>query len=90
MKIWKDKWLPQPSTYMVQTPYSLLHLEATDSELIDGDSGWWNSTLLENIFTTEEVHLIQSLPVSVSNREDRRIWSGTKKGFFSVRSAYHL
>ena len=46
--------------------------------------------MLKNLFSKEEVHLIQSLPVSHSNREDRCIWRGTKNGIFSVRSAYFL
>jgi hypothetical protein len=67
---------------MVQSPPTILHSEATVSELIDKDTRWWNKTLLENLFSKKEIHLIQSLPVSVSDREDRCIWSGTKKGFF--------
>jgi hypothetical protein len=46
--------------------------------------------VLENMFCKEEVQIIRSLPISVSNREDRSIWRGTKNGIFSVRSAYYL
>jgi hypothetical protein len=46
--------------------------------------------MLENLFSSEEVHLIQSLLVSHSNGEDRCIWNGAKNGIFSVRSAYFV
>ena len=36
----------------------------------------------------EEVSIIQSIPVSTSNKEDQCIRRGTKNGRFSVRSAY--
>lgn len=75
---------------MVQSPPTLLDSNATVSELINGDTKWWDSTLLETIFTKEEVHLIQSLPVSHLNREDVRVWRGTNTGLFSVRSAYYI
>ena len=84
IRIWKDKWIPRPSTYKVQSIPRVLHSDATVSDLIDGDTQWWNKTMLENLFSSEEVHLIQSLLVSHSNGEDRRIWSGTKNGIFSV------
>jgi hypothetical protein len=90
IRIWKDKWIPRPSTYRVQSIPRVLHSDATVSDLIDGDTRWWNKTMLETLFSSEEVHLIQSLPVSHSNREDRCIWRGTKNGIFSVRSAYFL
>ncbi|XP_059442009.1 uncharacterized protein LOC132174357 [Corylus avellana] len=76
---------------MVQISANFIGLQyATVSELINGDTKWWDSTLLETIFTKEEVHLIQSLPVSHFNREDVRVWRGTNTGLFSVRSAYYI
>jgi hypothetical protein len=45
---------------MIQTPPTVLHPEATMSVLIDGDTRWWDSTLLENIFSKEEVQVIVS------------------------------
>jgi hypothetical protein len=90
IRIWKDKWLPWSLTYMIQPSLTVLHPEATVSELINNDTRWWDSTSLGIIFTEEEAALIQSVPVSTSNKEDRQIWRGTKNGLFSVKSAYHL
>ena len=74
---------------MVQSPQTTLHPKAIVSELMDRDTRWWNKTLLENLFSKEEVHLKQSLSVSVSNREDRCIWSGTKNGNFILFYFYY-
>jgi hypothetical protein len=89
-RIWKDRWLPRPSTFMIQSPPSLLNSDAIVSEIIDEDTRWWKTQLLETLFSDEEVQLILSLPVSSTNREDVCIWRGTKNGNFSVRSAYYL
>ena len=67
---------------MVQSIQRELHPDAKVSDLIDGDTQWWNKTMLGNLFSREEVHLIQSLPVSNSNKEGRCIWSGTKTEIF--------
>jgi hypothetical protein len=90
VRIWKDKWLPRNSTYLVQSTPTMLDLGATVDELIDRDTKWWTSDLLETLFIKEEVTLIHSIPVSTTNREDVCIWRGTKLVYFSVKSAYHL
>lgn len=88
--IWHDKWLPNPSTYRVQSLPAVLASSATVSELIDRDTWWWNHSLLEQIFSPAEVKLILSIPISSSNQEDILLWRGTAKGDFSVRSTYHM
>ena len=88
--IWKDKWLPQRMTYMIHSSPIGLHPQATVSALINEDTRWWDSSLLDSMFSKEEVSIVQSIPVSMSNQEDRCIWRGTKDGHFTVKSAYHL
>lgn len=63
---------------------------ATVKELIDEDTKWWKISLLENLFSNEQV--IMSMPVSVSSQEDKRIWRGpgTNNGVLSVKSAYYI
>ena len=73
VQIWKDKWLPQPSTYMVQSPPVLLYPNALVSELIDKDTQWWKLNILENLFLKEEIQLIVSLPLSTTNQRDKQI-----------------
>ncbi|XP_059460184.1 uncharacterized protein LOC132189464 [Corylus avellana] len=88
--IWGDKWLPTPSTYCVQSPQKILAADAVVSTLIDPDAHWWKQTLLEETFSPEKVHVIQSIPISSSNQPDTQIWRGSAKGEFSVSSAYHI
>jgi hypothetical protein len=82
VRIWKDKWLPRPSTFMVQSRPCFLDPNATVSELIDGEMHWWKVSLLEKLFTKEAAQLILTLPVSVSSQADLCIWRGTKNGIF--------
>jgi ribonuclease HI len=90
VRIWKDKWLPTPSTYMMQSPPLILDPNATVSQLVDAETKGWNFVLLERLFSREEIISIQSVPLSITNQEDALIWRGTKKGIFTVRSAYFL
>jgi hypothetical protein len=90
VRIWKDRWVPSPSTYRIQSLPVLLNADSMVSELIDVDTRWWKIELLESLFSREEVQSILSLPVSFTNREDVCIWRGSKNGIFTVRSAYYI
>jgi hypothetical protein len=90
VRIWKDKWLLTPTSYMVYSPPSILDPNATVSQLVDGDTKWWNNALLERVFSREEIAFIQSVPLSAMDQEDILIWRGTAKGIFTIRSAYHM
>jgi hypothetical protein len=90
IRIWKDKWLPTPITYRVQSPPNFLPDNATVSNLIDADTKWWKMEWLEMIFSKEDMVAIQSIPISTTDQADVQIWRGTKNGVFSVRSAYHM
>jgi ribonuclease HI len=89
IRIWKDRWLPQPSTFQVQSPPSILEPNAKVSQLLE-DDGEWNLALLGQVFTVEEVEIIRTIPISSTDQEDRLIWRGTTKGVFTVKSAYHM
>jgi hypothetical protein len=90
IRIWRDKWIPKPSTYMVQSPRAILGSQACVAKLIDHDTRKWKGVFISEIFSEEEAMLIKCIPLSPFPAEDRIIWSGTKNGIFSVRSAYFL
>lgn len=90
IKIWEDKWLTSPSTFQIQSPITILSKEARVSDLFIEGELKWNASLINQIFWFEETEIITQIPISRSGREDKFYWGGTKKGLFSVRSAYHL
>lgn len=90
VKIWRDKWLSIPSTFTDQLLPKLQVADAHVNELIDKDTHWWNHALIEAIFSPTEAEVIKSIPVNNTNQQDVRIWRGTAKSDFSVRSAYYL
>jgi hypothetical protein len=85
----KQNLVTQPSTFMIQSQPNILALTTTVSELLDGEMLGWNHALVNQIFSSEEVKLILSIPLS-GTRQDDVIWRGTAKGVFSVWSAYHM
>lgn len=90
VRIWGDKWLNTPSTYMVTSPPKILPKAAKVEELIDQDRKEWNSTLIGAIFNEEDRVAITSISISFTTQSDTLVWRGTKNGVFSVRSAYHM
>jgi hypothetical protein len=90
IKIWGDRWLPNPSTFVIQTPCRILSVDVTVSNLIDPDTKSWNSSLISDIFMEEEAQLICNIPLSPLQPPDKMIWRCTKNGHFSVRSAYYM
>jgi hypothetical protein len=50
-RIWEDRWIGHPFTYMIQSPPTLLDRGATVSHLIDEDLRWWKIPLLRQLFS---------------------------------------
>jgi hypothetical protein len=90
VQIWKDRWFPKQPMFQILSPSRVLNPDAKVCELIGENTKWWNTQLLELLFTGEEIKMIQSIPISSTNRSDAIIWRGTVNGIFSVRSAYYI
>jgi hypothetical protein len=90
VKIWGDKWVPQPSTFKIQSPCKSLPMDAVVAELIDPVGRGWNIPLVKSIFNQEEAGLICNIPLSRYNQPDKLIWRAANSGMFTVRSAYFI
>lgn len=69
---------------------SILSEEAIVDQLIDRDSRWWNSALVDSIFFPSEAQLIKYIPVCLSAQRDFLVWPHSRTGMYQVRLGYHL
>jgi hypothetical protein len=90
VRIWKGRWVPNPSTFKIFSLPTVLDPDVKVCDLVDTDSKWWNFPLLESLFSSDEVEKIKEIPLSSTNQEDVLIWRGNKNGVFSVKSEYHM
>ena len=88
--IWKDRWLPRPSTFRVLSPLAFLPDDTKVSSLIDSNNGEWNESLISQKFSPEDTACILGIPLSEHKPRDRIIWAYTPKGKFTVNSAYKV
>ncbi|KAK3192992.1 hypothetical protein Dsin_024302 [Dipteronia sinensis] len=88
IRIYKDKWIPRPSTFKVVSPPTMNEQDTVSCPI--APSGSWNVPLLKNIFSIEDVNLILQIPICLSQREDDIIWHYEENGQFSVRSGYWI
>ena len=88
--IWGDRWIPRPSSFLVQSLPFILHRDALVKELFDQDLGGWNSKFIKNVFMEEEAEAICNLPRSRYRRWDTLIWRCMPNGSLTVCNAYYL
>ena len=58
--------------------------------ILDCELGQWNSSAVRNSFLPHEASTILSISISQNLPEDAWVWAWTKKGIFTVKSAYHV
>jgi hypothetical protein len=71
--IWHDRWIPLPSTFMIQSQPKSIQINAKVEELIDVDTKWWNMQRLKENFSSEEVRAITSIPLSGVGHSDVKV-----------------
>lgn len=74
----------------IRSLVGVLHEDARVANLVDLESRWWNTQLVNDVFYEVDAQLVLSLPVSVENCEDQLAWKCTSLEKFTVESAYNL
>jgi hypothetical protein len=90
IKIWDEKWIDSTYSGMIQSPVRVLGEDAKVRALIDDSTKWWNYELIKEVFPEDEARRICSMALSPLGQKDKIVWAGTKKGIFTVWSAYHM
>ena len=80
--IWKNKWLPSPSTYEVVSPVNYILEDSRVAKLIDEEKGAWKINLVSNIFFPHEADLICGIALCANLPEDKQVWALTKQWSF--------
>jgi ribonuclease HI len=89
VSVWKHPWLRNENQAYITTPMIEGGENMKVSELIDHDIGKWNVTLIQQLFNTWDAAEILKIPLNLLHEEDEQIWRLSRKGIYSVRSAYH-
>ncbi|KAL0355215.1 UNVERIFIED_CONTAM: putative mitochondrial protein [Sesamum radiatum] len=90
VNIWKDPWIPRPSTFKPLSPPPHGLEEAVVAALIDPQTEDWDQYIIDAIFCQEDKDLILKIPIGRAPQTDLLCWLYTANGAFTVRSAYFL
>lgn len=58
------------------------------AELIDQNKKEWNEDTLRELFTTDQVERILTIPIPSNQQEDLFVWNGDKEGVYTAKSGY--
>ncbi|KAL5856994.1 hypothetical protein ACOSQ3_004452 [Xanthoceras sorbifolium] len=86
VQIYKDRWLPRPSSFRPFSP-PVLSLFAT-VDVLKSVTGGWNELLVKLAFHPDDAALILSIPPSSVSVDDSMIWHFEEKGVYTVKSGY--
>jgi hypothetical protein len=59
------------------------------AELIQNDTGMWNNDLVKQFFNERDAAAIYKIPLNLLTQEVTPIWKYSKRGVYTVRSAYY-
>ncbi|KAK3193165.1 hypothetical protein Dsin_024475 [Dipteronia sinensis] len=88
IEIFKDQWLPRPSTFKPVTPDPRSDMRV--AALIDHDFLGWNLELLDQTLLPVDREVILSIPISLSGGPDSLSWHYKNSGAYYVKSGYRV
>ncbi|XP_073120923.1 uncharacterized protein [Henckelia pumila] len=88
--IYGTPWLPDANDPYISSfgPPELQHAKVSD--LRTSNAGEWDIDILNDLFNVRDKSLIQSIPLSLFDAEDRWIWGFDNIGLYIVKSGYKL
>lgn len=84
IKIWKDRWIPRPTSFRPIANVFGGSPDARVVELIDWDSGQWDRTRINETFLPIDAELIPQLRLIDPLVPDKLSWFYSKNGIFTV------
>ena len=85
-----DKWLPDLHSSRVISPQKIVPNNTLMCALIDEEKCRWIEDWVLEEFLPHEAEITLRLPLSSTRAKDKLIWTATKNGCYSTKSAYHL
>lgn len=87
-KVWKVPWLPSedngcPSTAIISELQDI-HVQ----NLMLPNTNAWDTDLLKELCDDRDYHLIQRIPIPLTQKKDSWFWLHDPKGKFTVKSTY--
>ncbi|KAL3622530.1 hypothetical protein CASFOL_033941 [Castilleja foliolosa] len=92
ISIWNEPWIPSLPGFIPDKSFILPNACNLNllRDLMDSGSSSWKLETLKNIFQPDLVNEILKIQISPVNRLKTLLWSPSKSGKFSTRSAYLL
>ncbi|KAK8952445.1 hypothetical protein KSP39_PZI004212 [Platanthera zijinensis] len=88
--IWHDRWIPRPTSFMIQTPRPHDGGLQFVCELLRPGYREWDLGVIQDTFNVDDAAAILSIPLGRCVEPDSWVWHYSPNGIFSVRSAYRL
>ena len=85
ISVWNDAWLPSTAHLRIRTQVVPGFEDMKVSALIDPATKKWDSNMLHELLTTQEVELISSIPLCPNVVEDVIVWPFTPSSTYTVR-----
>ena len=71
IRIWGDRWLPKPSTFMVSSPRLFMPEDMKVGELLNKEEASWQVDVVDALFLLHEAEVIKVIPISSHLPEDK-------------------
>ena len=90
ISVWNDPWVPatrpRPANKNLHNSYP----DLTVDSLINLESRTWNLEAIRALVDPHDAQIIESIPLSRHQMEDRNEWHFTNNGKYSVKSGYQV